>query len=284
MKNQRKKINVLLVSCLLLGAATIYFGIKTNQLSNTLLKQNSSITNELDNSIGRDIAKIDSLLFKGEYKEVLKISEELKLSKTFENDSILQSRYNLASGMLEVKSLKNKKTIKSVKVPNTTNKNKKLEKNNDSISKKLVNTEKKLAMLTNKLNTTGITNSKYLTFKTTKGTELHYIGDIKNNQANGYGVAILKSGSRYEGDWYNNKRHGIGQFFWDDGDYYEGAYKDDKREGLGMYHWKNGDKYHGEWKNDKRNGKGKFYNKKGKLKASGIWKDDVLLTQDKKEK
>ena len=121
----------------------------------------------------------------------------------------------------------------------------------------------------------------YLKFKTSKGTQLHYVGRVKDQKANGFGIALLETGSRYEGNWKDNMRHGRGKFYWSDGQHYEGSYKNDKRHGTGTYFWENGEKYVGEWEDDQRNGQGKFYNKKGKLKANGIWEKDKLAKEDK---
>ena len=117
---------------------------------------------------------------------------------------------------------------------------------------------------------------QYLTFKSGKGTSIHYVGEVKNGKANGNGIALLSSGSRYEGNWKDNLWHGKGSFFWPDGDKYVGDYKENKRTGKGTYYWHNGDKYVGEWKNDKRDGEGTFYNNDGKI-VIGIWSLDELV-------
>ncbi|PRP68141.1 MORN repeat-containing protein [Nonlabens agnitus] len=120
---------------------------------------------------------------------------------------------------------------------------------------------------------------EYLTFKSAKGNRLHYVGQVKRKKANGYGIAILDSGSRYEGEWHNGLRHGNGTFYWIDGEHYEGEYVNDVRSGLGTYYWTNGEKFVGSWDNDLRNGKGKFYDKDGNIIASGTWKDDKLIEE-----
>ena len=123
------------------------------------------------------------------------------------------------------------------------------------------------------------TTGDYLSFKSGKGNTVYYVGEIKNDMANGKGIALFGTGSRYEGEWKNNLRHGKGAFYWQDGEYYIGSYKDDKREGFGEYNWPNGEKYIGEWSNDKRNGKGTFYDEDGKVMTKGIWKNDELVEQ-----
>ncbi|GMN08909.1 hypothetical protein MTsPCn9_06350 [Croceitalea sp. MTPC9] len=125
---------------------------------------------------------------------------------------------------------------------------------------------------------------EYLTFKSKKGNQMHYVGQVRNNMANGYGIALLDTGSRYEGEWKDNQRHGQGAFYWPDGEYYVGGYVNAKRTGYGTYYWPNGEKYVGNWKDDKRNGEGEFYAKDGSVLTSGTWQDDKLVETDKKEK
>ena len=125
-------------------------------------------------------------------------------------------------------------------------------------------------------------SGEYLVFKTTKGVEVHYVGHVVDGKANGKGIGLLSTGSRYEGNWKNNLRHGEGAFYWPDSQVYIGNYKNDLRSGFGIYHWPNGDKFEGEWKEDERNGPGAFYDKDGKIIAKGTWKKDELIKVRKK--
>jgi len=125
---------------------------------------------------------------------------------------------------------------------------------------------------------------EYLTFSNTKGSQMHYVGQVKNGKANGFGVALLNTGSRYQGAWRNNQRHGDGSFYWADGQYYIGSYSNDLRNGQGTYYWPNGEKYVGQWKDDKRNGEGVFYGKDGAIITSGIWKNDKLADKNQARK
>lgn len=120
-------------------------------------------------------------------------------------------------------------------------------------------------------------STSYLSFKSSKGNRVYYIGDIKKNKANGQGVALLSTGSRYEGQWLNNKKHGEGTFYWSDGAYYEGEYHKDKRTGQGTYHFPNGEVFVGDWKNDVRHGSGIIYDKDGNIVAKGRWKNDEFV-------
>ncbi|MBX2928994.1 MAG: hypothetical protein KF852_14250 [Saprospiraceae bacterium] len=118
---------------------------------------------------------------------------------------------------------------------------------------------------------------EFLQFSTAKkGETINYLGEMKNDKANGKGVAVWKNGSTYQGDWKDNLRHGIGVFTWADGEKYTGDYENDLRQGTGTYITKNGERYEGEWAADKRDGAGRLYDKSGKLKLEGIWKADKL--------
>ena len=117
-------------------------------------------------------------------------------------------------------------------------------------------------------------NKEPLLLESSKGTKFRYLGDLKKDKANGYGVAVYDSGSTYEGNWKDNMRHGEGTFSWKDGESYTGSYNNDVREGYGIYVWKNGDRYEGEWKNDSRHGEGKLIDKNGSIKKEGLWESD----------
>lgn len=149
----------------------------------------------------------------------------------------------------------------------------------DSLNFALEKTKVQLTRLRHQLKQRSL--GEYLTFTNAKGSLVHYVGQVKNDKANGYGVAILSTGSRYEGEWKNNQRHGEGSFFWPDGEYYAGHYFNDRRSGEGTYHWPNGEKFVGLWKDDERTGEGAFYGKKGDVVASGVWQDDELVQVDK---
>ncbi|WP_177218288.1 MORN repeat-containing protein [Robiginitalea myxolifaciens] len=123
------------------------------------------------------------------------------------------------------------------------------------------------------------TPSEYLTFKNNKGKLVYYLGEVKNGKANGRGVGLLETGSRYEGEWKDNRRHGEGAFYWPDGEYYIGSYEFGRRSGQGTYYWPNGDKYVGHWKNDRRSGEGAFYGEGEEIVAQGTWKEDKLVEE-----
>ncbi len=127
------------------------------------------------------------------------------------------------------------------------------------------------------------TSGNYLSFKSSKGNSVYYVGDVKGGKANGTGVGLLSTGSRYEGQWKNNQKHGKGVFQWQDGALYNGDYKNDLRHGTGTYYWPDGQRFVGKWEKDVRSGQGTFYDADGKMVATGLWRDDELVKR-KKEK
>ena len=93
---KHKSLLILLTITTLLA---LYFGIKTKQLSNELFEQKAKLETQEKLDEIKKMAKVDSLLFKGEYSKVL------NLSKSF-NDSTMQLRYDLANRMIEYDKLK----------------------------------------------------------------------------------------------------------------------------------------------------------------------------------
>ncbi len=114
------------------------------------------------------------------------------------------------------------------------------------------------------------------------GVEIKYIGEVKNNEANGYGYAVFAKKGFYEGFWANNMRNGNGIYYWQNGDTYAGSYVDGKREGMGTYTFASGEIYTGDWQDNFRNGNGKLINKKGKLVFEGIWEGGEPVLKSKK--
>ena len=118
-------------------------------------------------------------------------------------------------------------------------------------------------------------------FKSRKGTDVQYWGQLKEGKAEGEGFGLWASGSYYEGQWKANQRQGQGRYVWADGEHYEGEFQEDQRHGQGKYTWKNGEYYIGNWVKDHREGKGILYDKKGKVKFDGEWRKDEFVSKNK---
>lgn len=207
-----------------------------------------------------------------------------RLYETLPDDSLLQKRKAIAQAFRGNNAFDSKLREKSANLTKTTSAAVEvpgLLHTIDSLSQ-LIQSEK-AAETTNSLPTrpppvvVELRKKEFLQFGTgKKGETVNYLGEMKNDKANGKGVAVWKNGSTYQGDWKDNLRHGNGEFTWADGEKYTGEYQNDLRHGTGAYITKNGERYEGEWAEDKRDGEGRLYDKSGKLKLEGIWKADKL--------
>jgi hypothetical protein len=121
-------------------------------------------------------------------------------------------------------------------------------------------------------------NRNLITFRSVNGNKVHYIGDIENDRANGYGIGIWDTGGVYKGEWVNNQRWGKGRYDWADGEWYVGEFKSDMRNGTGTYYFKNGERYEGQWKDNKRHGQGVVYDKNNVVLNEGVWTNDSFAS------
>ncbi|MGB6153345.1 MAG: hypothetical protein WBG48_15305 [Pricia sp.] len=263
------------------GVAAIALLFRSESLKNEL-QDTTAVRDSLQNKMAdyESIFKVDSMLIDGNYGKALQAYQE-NLTTLNDVQRIIPLRIAIAEKM---RSLNNGGSLR----PNVPENLDSLSasaassvgvREADSLSFALEKTKVRLSSLRRQLQQKSF--GEYMTFKSKKGNLLHYVGQVKNGKANGNGIAILETGSRYEGEWKDNERSGEGNFYWADGEHYEGSYANDMRNGLGTYYWPNKEKYVGEWKNDQRNGEGTFYGSDGKIVAKGIWKDDKLETSEK---
>jgi len=280
----KQTVAILVVAVAITGA--IFFQIENRNLKEQLVRikqEQSTLANELSDY--EELVHIDSMLLKGDYDTALNsYNESLKFHE--ENKMGIPVRIALAEKLINTNQ-------NNTPAPTATEEDLDSQANDmepsaeeirkfDSINFTLEKTKVQLARLRRQLKAKSF--GEYLKFKSKKGNQMHYVGQVKNGKANGVGIALLDSGSRYEGQWKNNERHGEGTFYWADGQYYVGTYNSDKRSGYGTYYWPNGEKYAGEWKEDKRQGTGKFFGSDGDMVTGGQWDDDELVTSDKKGK
>ncbi len=267
------------VLLMVLAIGIVFFISKSVQLQKELVKieeENNLISEKIDTY--EKLAKIDSLLLGGDYDAAI---ASYSASMEFEegDNMVIPLRIALAEKLMQnrihtspiLDSLISKKDT----LPKSNWSEETAVRKYDSLNFYLEKTKVQLTRLKKQLKQKSF--GEYLTFKSRKGTQMHYIGQVKDGKANGFGVALLDTGSRYEGYWKNNQRHGEGTFYWPDGEYYVGNYIDDKRSGFGTYYWTNGEKYAGEWEDDKRSGNGNFFDAEGDVVAGGEWDDDELV-------
>lgn len=271
----------------MLGAALlIALGLffRTNKLQRELHQFNANQTSLKDKvEAYEDLQSKDSLLLSGDYHTA--IEEYRKIAIEIGDDNMgVALRIALAE---QIRTYSEEKVISLENKIENDSLNDDLEaspieiRRYDSISFAHEKAKIQLASLRKQLQKKSF--GEYLTFKSKKGNQMHYVGQVRDKKANGFGIALLDTGSRYEGEWKDNQRHGQGTFYWPDGEYYVGSYVNAKRNGLGTYYWPNGEKYVGFWKDDKRNGQGDFYDADGSVLTSGTWKNDKLVETDKKD-
>src|SRR5215203_2913220 len=75
------------------------------------------------------------------------------------------------------------------------------------------------------------------------GTSVDYVGEIKNGQPSGIGVAIYSNdfALRYAGNFLNGLYNGKGALLFKDGTFLSGDWKNGKLNGKGSYLSKEGD-------------------------------------------
>ena len=258
-----------------------YFGSKSVQLENQL-EANKEFINQLDEQMAsqKELQEIDAMLMHGEYKEALTEYEKQSEQGEIKDGPSVEMRVSLIKELLRLQyenrlaALQNERDQEidsSLLATSDTGEDLML---TDSLSFALEKAKVQLRNLKRQLSDKSF--GEYLTFTNSKGSQMHYVGQVKYGKANGYGVALLNTGSRYEGQWKDNMRHGEGTYYWSDGQYYVGDYLNDKRNGQGTYFWPNGEKYAGQWEDDERDGHGVFYGKDGQIVADGTWEDDKL--------
>lgn len=274
---RKKALLFLAVALPLLGLMLfIYKSVKLQGKVSRIELEKEVISNQLGEF--ERLVKIDSLLLQGEYESAISSYKD-SMNGSTENRMSIPLRIALAEKLLQQNT--NSTNRRDSTTLNTDSLKTALFKGDDSIRKldslnfTLEKTKVQLERVKKQLQKKSF--GEYLTFKSKKGNQMHYIGQVKNGKANGYGIALLDSGSRYEGFWKNNQRHGDGTFYWPDGEYYAGNYNNDLRNGFGTYYWPNGEKYAGQWKEDKRSGSGKFFDAEGDVVASGEWSEDKLV-------
>lgn len=268
----------------ILTAGILFYVSKTIQLKEHLVaiqEENKIISEKLDEY--ERLTEIDSVLLQGDYDAAI-ASYNASMNSVKEHSGLIPLRIALAEKLRNnqtgVPKIPDSVLAQLDSLPKSDWDEEVAVRKYDSLNFSLEKTKVQLVRLKKQLKQKSF--GEYLTFKSKKGNQMHYIGQVKDGKAHGFGVALLDSGSRYEGQWKNNERHGEGTFYWPDGEYYVGNYTHDKRSGYGTYYWPNGEKYTGEWKDDKRSGTGKFYDSDGDVVAGGEWSDDKLVELNEK--
>ena len=277
-------VTILSIITVLIAGLAIYFGLESSALRQELkAKGEAQAQLEESRALQHELRVADDLLMQGSYRKALEAYEAQEKQSELEDNSSIAMRVAVVRELMRLR-YENKLAaiekgqevvIDSSQIETLAIQEQLLQ--TDSLNFVLEKAKVQLTSLKRQLREKSY--GEYLTFSNSKGSKMHYVGQVTNGKANGFGVALLSTGSRYEGYWKDNQRHGQGKYFWTDGQYYEGAFVNDKRNGEGTYHWPNGEKYTGHWENDMRSGEGTFYGKDGKIMAKGYWKEDQLTDQ-----
>ncbi|GAA0721214.1 hypothetical protein GCM10009430_22230 [Aquimarina litoralis] len=282
-----KKTTLVLYGLLLTAVIVAVSGKFKEQKLRKELKETQEkelqISEQIDSR--NDLLEIDSLLIKGNYAAALKAYKNKTINDN--NNKPLQLRIQLAERFIalsQASTVQDSSVVESIEESEAvveTDSPYEIRKY-DSLSFVLAKVKAQLNRVKKKQQKKSY--GEYLTFTNRKKHKVHYVGQVKNDKASGYGIAFFDTGSRYEGEWKENLRHGEGAFYWTDGQSYEGQYLNDRRNGKGTYSWPNGEKYIGLWKDDQRNGAGVFYGKNNKIITEGVWKNDKLVEENKSKK
>mgnify|MGYP001059421303 CR=1 FL=1 len=194
-----KKVNILSYAAVaILAFVCIYFVYQTITLKREVSNLIDANINLVNNGEEEAMSRADSLLIAGKYEDALDNYQQLSQN----NGLNTELRKTITTRLL---SLKNQiaKTNKRDSIPESdksaTNSQEAGSsiKDIDSLSFALEKAQMQLKSVREQMSQN--TFGKYITFKSTKGNRLHYVGGVKNKKANGFGIAILDSGSRYEG-------------------------------------------------------------------------------------
>ncbi len=282
------KSNYQIILYVLLGlssALAVYFFIESRNVNEqlTIAEKKNQQAIETSDSYYYPVLAIDSLLLKGDYQAALNKYQRLLSGSDRSLQSVIAMRIQLVKNLIREQNQQLLKADSSYDTTIIVNRVSTVKQSDspiyDSLNFALVKANVQVESLRRQLK--NAKSGEYLKFTNTKGNEVYYVGQIKNGKADGEGVALLSTGSRYEGQWKNNMRQGEGTFYWPDGAHYEGFYHNDMREGTGSYYWPNGEKFTGEWKGDQRNGYGTFYDKEAKATIKGLWENDELVDRNK---
>jgi hypothetical protein len=100
-----------------------------------------------------------------------------------------------------------------------------------------------------------------------------YVGEYRDNKANGQGTLTFSSGQKYVGEFKDNERNGQGTYTFPSGEKYVGEYRNGKRNGQGTHTFPSGQKYVGEFKDGNYHGQGTLTLPSGE-KYAGEFRDD----------
>ncbi|MEN1783791.1 MAG: hypothetical protein AAGF77_01520, partial [Bacteroidota bacterium] len=212
MKTYRPITVLSVLLCLALGLM-LYYRWTANQKGERLTEVSDKIASlERQIELQRQLSKADTLLVQGRYEDALTHYENQEAT-IIENEGVgVALRMAIAERLLafedglvpksNAKEAEVEVDSSEVKAPITTLTLHQMDSLVFALEKAKVQVTRMRKQRQSK------SSGAYLTFTNSKGSKLHYVGEIKNGKANGYGVALLNTGSRYVGEWKDNQRFG----------------------------------------------------------------------------
>lgn len=288
------RVRFMLITLLVILLVATGYLLQQKSLAERQLEEQSARNKELteQKQFFNEQARIDTLLLEGKTDEAMELYEDQISRADSSYKALAKAHFQVAKKLVETQqqyreesryrniALKEEKQLKNLR-DSLKEVSHSYSARRDSLSREIISTRKRMQSLQREINEKAGRN--FLTFNSSKGNKVYYMGEIEDDKANGQGVGIWLTGSKYEGKWKDNMRHGEGVFEWEDGERYEGEYRNDLREGQGVYYWSNGQKYVGGWADDKRSGEGVFYDQEGEVLAEGLWKNDELVRVEKEK-
>jgi hypothetical protein len=240
-----------------------------NQLQkNILLMDNLYISGNYDSAYFayKEFIQLNNL--NNDYTSIIELRKQ-RIEEIKSNKDTLYQDYRTLKYALNSVTLKRDSLLASMDSLTSVFSEKISKKEEDKLAlKKKIEEQEKLLQRKDKI--------QVITFKNQQGNTIHYLGEVKEDMANGGGVGIWDTGGIYKGEWKDNARHGKGTYTWKDGHRYEGDFVNGIREGEGTYYWSSGEKYEGQWKDGKRNGEGTLYDKDNNISYQGKWLNDKI--------
>ena len=99
-------------------------------------------------------------------------------------------------------------------------------------------------------------------------------GEVKNDSLNGKGIYVYDNGTKEEGNFKDGELNGKGIVVYASGNKKEGNFEKGELNGNGIINWDNGDKYIGDWVEGYRVGKGKYFFASGTVYEGDFLKSD----------
>ena len=218
-KLRSKSLLTTLVLFIVSGCLALYFFVRTQVLQNELKATRTTVAEQTKKEeLVVSLQGIDDLLLQGQYQQALEDYENQLSSADSTALPIIEKRIQLTRSLMAMQQTiheNNRSTDDTVTVDSTAiamistpDEIRKFDSLQFAIEKIKVQLDNAQQQLKQKA------FGEYLTFTNIKGNTIYYVGEVRNKMANGKGVALYSTGSRYQGSWkapvsYGRRGRGI---------------------------------------------------------------------------